>query len=197
MELKEVKILLQRYFDGESSPEEEKALTEYFSSDKVADELRQYIRFFGGIAELTQNSTNTAIEDNIMDYIIKQEKINKERNIGLWRVVTGIAASIIILFGSLLIYEAQKKPFEDTFKNPDQAYLYAVKTLQYVSEEYNAGLAQIAIAGKFNQTFDQLYHVGLVLNKAQEPLAESLNSIRKGMDITENLQKQNQLTKNE
>ena len=102
METKEVKQLLQRYFNGESSDADEQQLEAYFRSEDVANELKEYTEFFGGIAELTSVNDDTALEEDIMDYILENEHREKTKFRKMWQTVTGVAATIIIVLGGFL-----------------------------------------------------------------------------------------------
>lgn len=46
MTVEKIKILLEKYFEGETSLEEEMLLSEYFNSSEVASELKQYQSLF-------------------------------------------------------------------------------------------------------------------------------------------------------
>jgi len=195
MDTKEIKTLLKRYFNGESTKEEEKILEGYFSFGDVADELKEYSGFFGGLAELSAYEPEGNIEDDVMDFILEQEYREKKKYRELWRTVTAIAASIIIILGGVLIYEQQKQPFKDTYSDPAEAYLQAKKTLEYISAKYNIGVDQLSNAVIFNEAIEQLDKVD-ILRKAPAPLQEGVKTINKGFNEFD-LEKYSQLTKNE
>lgn len=176
MDTKEIKVLLQQFFDGETTEQDEKILYGYFRSGEVADELKHYTTFFGGISELAARNGEHRIEEEIMDKILENENREKTTYRRMWRMVTGIAASIIIVLGSFLIYEQQQKPFRDTFDDPDQAYAYATQTLQYVSSKYNKGLAALS-------EFEKLQEGTTDLKKGIEPVNTFFEGI--GKKITE------------
>ena len=90
----------------------------------------------------------------------------------MWKMVTGIAASIIIVLGGFLFYQQKQKPFDDTFENPEQAYAYAQQTLQFVSGKYNKGIAGLS-------NFEKL-------QKADEPIKKGIAPVN---EFFENLQK--------
>ncbi len=151
MKTKEIKDLLQLYFEGKTSLEEEKTLEAYFQSDDVADELKEYTGFFGGISELTNVTGEATIEEDVMDYILENEHLEKTKYRSMWRMVTGVAASVILILGGMLLYEQQQKPFKDTYKDPEKAYAVAEQTLEFVSSKYNKGLAELANFEKLQQ----------------------------------------------
>lgn len=172
MKTKEVKDLLQLYFEGESTLDEEKRLEAYFQSESVADELKEYAEFFGGISELTAVAGESTIEDDVMDFILENEHQEKTKYRSMWKIVTGVAASIIIVLGGVLMYEQQQKPFKDTFDDPEKAYAYAEQTLKFVSSKYNKGLAELS-------NFEKLQDGSTELQKGLRPVNEFYADIEK------------------
>lgn len=187
MEIKELKILLQRYFSGETSAEEEKSLANYFTNGDVAAELQEYTGLFAGLDELVSQSKEAGFGDEIMDYIIEHENSEKNRYRSLWKTVTGVAAAVILALGSLLIYEQQRNSFDDTFTNQADAYAYAQKTLQFVEAKYNTGVKQLSKTKKYNETIAELRKFGAV-NQGQKPLAIGLNAVNKGFNEIKNIE---------
>ncbi len=172
MELKEIQQLLQRYFKGESTEAEETKLATYFGSGNVAEEVAEYAEFFGGVSELSNVADDSRIEDDVMNFILENEHREKTKYRSMWKMVTGIAASIIIVLGGFLFYQEQQKPFEDSFENPDEALAYATKTLSFVSGKYNKGLAQ------FSQ-FDKLRKANNPVKKSTAPIVEFYKGIER------------------
>ncbi len=172
METNKIAKLLQTYFNGESTIEEERALENYFKSGKVAEEFQEYTPFFNGISELANVSGVQNIEEEIMDFILENENREKTRYRWLWKTVTGIAASVIIILGGFLFYQQQQQPFKDTFDDPEEAYAYALQTLQYVSGKYNKGLAGLS-------GFYKLQKASQPIRKATAPVNEFYNALEK------------------
>lgn len=171
METTKIKALLQKYFEGETSPAEEKVIENYFNGGKVNSSLQEYAQFFEGISKLAGNNRDRALESDIMDYILENETKEKSKYRWLWQAVTGVAASVIIILGGFLYYQ-QQKSFDDTFKDPDEAYAYAVKTLGYVSGKYNKGLAGLS-------KFDKLQKATEPIKKGFAPVNEFYQTIEK------------------
>jgi hypothetical protein len=172
METKEIKQLLQRYFNGESTRAEERLLENYFQSGKVADDLEDYTGFFSGISVLANSGRDEELEGEIMDFIRKNEPKEKPKTRWLWQMVTGIAASVIIVVGGVLFYQHENEPFEDTFDNPEIAYAYAEQTLGYVSAKYNKGISALT-------SFNKLETAAEPLQKGVKPVNEYLELIEK------------------
>ena len=172
MKTAEVKILLQRYFEGESTEAEERQLEAYFRGSEVSAEVAEYAEFFGGISELAELADDPTIEEDVMDYILENEHREKTHYRSMWKVVTGIAASIIIVLGGFLFYQEQQRPFKDSFDNPEEAMAYATETLQYVSGKYNKGLAQLS-------NFEKLHKASQPVKKGTAPVVGFYEEIKK------------------
>lgn len=172
METKKIAELLQAFFNGESTVEEERTLETYFKSGNVAEEFREYEGFFNGISELANVVDDRNIEEEVMDYILENENRERTRYRWLWQTVTGIAASIIVILGGFLYYQQQQKPFDDTFKDPKEAYVYAQQTLHFVSGKYNKGLAGLS-------NFEKLQKASQPIKKATAPVNEFYNALEK------------------
>jgi hypothetical protein len=172
METKEVKVLLQRYFNGESTIEEERKLENYFQSEKVDEELEEYAEFFGGITELSNTVDDSTIEDDVMNHILENESQDKKKYRWLWQTVTGIAASIIIVIGGLLFYQQNNQNIEDSFENPEVAYAVAEDALEYMSAKYNKGLAELS-------NFDKLQTASKPLRKGVQPVNEFYSNLER------------------
>ncbi len=171
-ETQEILRLLQSYFDGNSTEADEKTLEAYFQSGEVAEELAEYKEFFGGVSELAAAHDDADIEDEIMDYILENEHQEKTKYRSMWKMVTGIAASVIIVLGGFLLYQGNQKPFDDTFDNPEDAYAYASKTLEFVSGKYHEGMAGLS-------NFDKLRIANDPVKKGTAPIVEFYDNLKK------------------
>lgn len=183
MKTNEVKILLQRYFDAETSADEERLLEAYFRENSVEKELEPYQVLFRGMGELGSESRDEAWEAEIMHHLLEQETAPQKNSRRLWYNLSGIAASLLIVLGGVLFYQQRQHPFRDSFSDPEAAVAYAQETLQFISSKYNKGLAQLTPISK--------------LESAARPLENSLKTINKGFSEFENVQHLNQLSKNE
>ncbi len=179
MDLKEIKQKLHLYFDGQSTEQDDRELMNYFSSGNVADELKQYSEFFGGLSELSEKR-DEQLEEEIMDFILENEFREKTRYRWLWQTVTGVAAVLMIALLAINFNQNQYK-WEDTYSDPNQAYAEASKTLQYVAGKYQKGLAQLQPVQK--------------VSTAKKPLKTGLNILQKGFEEVENIEKINKKLK--
>ncbi len=178
MKMKEINRLLQRYFNGESTGKEEQELIEYFSSEeKIAPELKPYREFFSGLSDLKKPEDVFFDGEAVMDHILEKESNDKSKYRWLWRTVTGIAASVILVVGGMLLFHQQEHPYNDTFDDPGKARTVAVNTLEYVSAKYQKGLAGL-------DHFDKL-------ETASEPLKKGIKPVNDFFENVEKIKQQN------
>jgi hypothetical protein len=163
MELQRINILLQKYFEAESTLEEENELITYFSSGEVDENLKMYIPMFSGIGNLSTEEDKD-LSNELMDYILESEHKEKVKYRWMWQMVTGIAASVIVVMLSVNYYNSRTQ-WKDTFTDPQQAYATASKTLDFVAGKYNQGLAQLKPIGKIENAIDPLNSGIGILNK--------------------------------
>jgi hypothetical protein len=181
MESQKINILLQKYFDAETTIDEENELINYFSSEEVDESLKMYVPMFSGMKELSVDE-NPDLGDDLMNYILESEHKEKLRYRWMWQIVTGVAASVILVMLAVNFYSSGNQ-WNDTFKDPDQAYAEASKTLEFVAGKYNQGLAQLRPIGK--------------IERAVSPLNSGMSKINKGIEQMNEIEKLNQKLKKE
>lgn len=147
-----IRHLLEKYYNGETDVNEEKILEDYFMHDEVSAEFSVDKEVFCHLAEMKENDEITVpvgmekrISDNI-DMWEKQSKANKLRYYTLYRYVSGIAAAVVILIGISVFMSKNHDDsavMQDTFDNPQEAYMATENALQLFAEAFNKGDAQI------------------------------------------------------
>lgn len=147
-----IRHLLEKYYSGETDVNEEKILEDYFMHDEVSAEFSVDKEVFCRLAEIKENDEPTVpegmdkrISDNI-DMWEKQSKADKPRYYTLYRYVSGIAAAAVILICiSVFMPKNQDDSavMQDTFDNPQEAYMATENALQLFAEAFNKGDAQI------------------------------------------------------
>jgi hypothetical protein len=165
MRTQEAKALLQKYFDGLTSLEEEKILKGFFLQEDLPEEFKPYKKWFTGIGTTLLIPEPESIEKEMLSMIKGRQTAVRFLNRRFLVAISGIAASVIIVAGSMLYYLRQPD-YRDTFSNQEEAVQYAEKTLAFVSAEYNKGLAALAPVSR--------------LQGGQQKLGKSMKTIRKG-----------------
>jgi len=139
MEHNNIEKIIEKYFDGNTTLQEEQSLRSYFQQNEVAPQLEVYRSYFG--------------------YLDQEKKPQFEKQIRLPQKNTkkyswSLVAAIVIISGISLIYENQKTTYEDlgTFDDPELAIQETQKALQLVSKHLNKGMEQTKHLETFNQS---------------------------------------------
>lgn len=146
MELNRIEKLLEKYFQAETSLAEEQELKNYFASDDVAPNMKQYKSLFACFSE--------AKNEELTKEIVVQSK--KRSTIWL-----SIAASITILLGvgvfSYLNMETKEKGELGTYDDPEVAFRETQKALKMVSENVNVGIKSVEYVNEYQESRNLIF----------------------------------------
>ncbi len=143
MDSNQVRILLEKYWQGETSVVEESRLKAYFRSDDVAEELEQYRALFQFFDAEALIKFHPVLK-------IPTRKSNTFRILSsAW--VRGAAAAVILALGIyFFMIPGQENigmrdvTYIDTYESPELAYEEAKKALFYLSGKMNKGVSTAA-----------------------------------------------------
>jgi len=140
MEFSKIEILIEKYFEGQTSIVEENQLKDYFSSPNVAQHLEQYKSLFGYF--------NKAKEQELKQEIHLQT--NK-------RTVTwlSIAASIVVLLGvGVYTYFNTNSSNLDlgTYDTPEEAFVATQQALNLLSNNVNVGIKSVEYVQEYENS---------------------------------------------
>ncbi|MDX9694435.1 MAG: hypothetical protein RBT49_01470 [Bacteroidales bacterium] len=171
MKKQEMKSLLEKYFNGETSTEEEKKILAYFSGNDIDPELNAEKVYFNFLEnEKKQLLAQEDISEKIWETIEKSDKkptINLNQFTKFSKVILAIAAGIVITIVSVTLikfeYSSKKdnQLFSDTYKDPEIAYQEAKKAMLFISEKLNKGTDPMQSLKSFNEGTENL---GLIDN---------------------------------
>ncbi len=117
MNIPEIEILLAKYFEGQTSLEEESVLHRYFSESEVPEHLQADRDLFLGLAaEKTRETIHVDFEKDILG-VVEETEIAKTEKRAIpqslyW--ISGIAASLILLIASYFFL--QSNSMQDTYR---------------------------------------------------------------------------------
>lgn len=133
MEFNKVEILLEKYFQGETSIAEEKELRNYFSSQDVAPHLEQYKAMFGFFIQAKQQE------------YAKEFPQSTQKTKFKW---LSIAATVAVLLGLVTFYmiDNEAPRVQDqlgTYNDPQKAFQETQKALALISSHVNVGIESV------------------------------------------------------
>ena len=172
--IEKVREMLERFYRGETSLEEERWLQDYLSSATVPEDLLADRELFMAFEEKDDAiPIPRDLNEKILNTIDREEKGNlRTRRISLYSI-SGLAAGLLALIAVYVFFLRTDTPLllsarqnVDTYEDPMDAYQEAKKTLAYVSGKLNTGTSEIR-------------HMQQVTKTTADPL-KSLSKINKG-----------------
>lgn len=145
MEPHNIDNLITKYFEGETSLQEENILKEYFSNGIVEPHLETYKPLFTFIKS----------EKEVKSTALSMPKKHKKRN--NWVAIS--AAVCLFSLGMLWIYDAQVNQIEpeESIQDPELAYQETKKALLLVSENLNKGMNKTVYLSEFNKSKNLIF----------------------------------------
>jgi hypothetical protein len=145
MNLHEIEKLLEKYFEGETSLSEEKQLRDFFASGNVPERWKNLEGYFSFIIREQDQQIDDIEFDNKVMSALKGNKlapiVDLHRPWIYW--IAGIAAGLLILMAVFVKFDPFSRKIEDTYKDPQTAYLEARKILLFVSAKFNKGTSSL------------------------------------------------------
>lgn len=139
MRKEEIKRLLERYYNAESTDTEEQILKDFFLKEIVPDELlndKHIFDYFRHSSALPEPSAD--FQTRILSALDGEEKTRLFRTRRILLSVSGIAAAIAIIAGAYFFLKNPAEP-RDTYSDPAIAYAETMKILYGVSYKLNQG----------------------------------------------------------
>ena len=140
MTIEQIKSLLARFYEGQTTPEEERLLADFFHREDVPEELQEDKQLFLMLAQISDQEMPTDIAEEITAFVnnLGQTNIqpliseNKQRKGVIFRLKTPpkmwyrAAATVAILLaigGGVLFHQRTytTDPFRDTCSTPEEA----------------------------------------------------------------------------
>ena len=148
MALDRIEILIEKYFEGETSIAEEKELKAYFSSSDVAQHLEQYKPVFGYFSQAKQEQFTASIP-------LKSGK--KQKRLA-W---LSVAASVVVMLGiGFFAYQNTSEPNQENLgviDDPEIAFRETQKALALISKHVNAGIESVNYLGEYQQSKNKIF----------------------------------------
>ena len=181
MSEEELKRLIEKYYSGESTEEEEGILRAYFIENsappgyEAEKEILSFLMEAGDVPE-----PSAGFEARIIKAVDSSDE--KELSSRVRRILvplTGIAAGLLILAGSYFFF-TNRIESEDTYTDPEIAYAETMKILMNVSSQINQGKQSLKPVGKINKmkvkSFGSINKSAILVQKNLKSLGYLRNS---------------------
>lgn len=171
MKITEINNLLEDFYEGKTTLEQEKELLSFFNSDQLPEELKDEQSMFLSCFQLENISVPEGLKDKL-ELLIDTEALNESSSNNIfqdepvmrvlspetappksrtkiiqssWFRYATIAASIVLIFTiSFYSYKSNMTvKLADTYTNPTDAYLETQRALTLVAQNLNTGFVQL------------------------------------------------------
>jgi len=182
MKEEELKRLTARYYNGESTEEEERSLRDFFRSNDVPNGYEAEKTIFGFYDESeSMPEPSIDFEARILAGIDASEKQWGTQNSKRYLIpLISAAAGLLLLAGSYFFF-INRTESGDTFSDPAIAYAETIKILRDVSSRMNHSAQALEPVGKMNE----------VTKKGFETISKSTRLVEKNLKSLTYLQKTN------
>ena len=139
MESKIIEALLEQYYNGETSLEEEQRLKEFFAQQDIPVHLEHEQEMYRFYATARQERTELDINEQLFKTGKEAGRIIPLRRLRVW---PALAASIFIMMGAGMYFNnsvVKKGSIYGTYSNPELAYAETQRALLLISEKLNKG----------------------------------------------------------
>jgi len=184
MNKEEIKRLLEKYYNAETSEEEELTVSRFFSQEQIPDEFskeKEIFLYYHQLSEIPDPSEG--FEQRILAAAgLDDYKISKSVNRGILLSLTGIAAGLFILIGSNFFLIRKSEP-HDTFTDPEIAYAETLKILYDVSVRLNSGTQALEPVSRLQEVTVKSLSAIKRPGKIIEDKLKPLDQINKAIEI--------------
>jgi hypothetical protein len=152
MNEEELKRLMEKYYNGESTEEDERALRDYFGKNNIPDDYDAEKVIFSYYIDSADVPEPTAgFETRIQEGINAAERERRSFIIRKYLLpILSTAAGLLILTGLYFLF-IRRPEIRDTFTDPELAYTETMKILRDVSSQLNIGAQVLEPVGKINE----------------------------------------------
>lgn len=143
-----IQAILEKFYRGETSLDEEKSLAAFFEQENLPESFAADKKLF---AALRQDVTETPVGlsakiETLIDSFETEKTEKKATRVRPIYWAMGVAASLALVFGVSQFSNHQKSEqplLADTYKNPDDAYQATLNALQLFSHNFSKGSQSI------------------------------------------------------
>jgi hypothetical protein len=179
MNEEELKRLIQKYYSGDSTEEEENSLRVFFRQPDIPrgyEAEKVIFGYYDDSATIPEPSHD--FEAQILAAIDASEKKSGRRRFIIPMI--SAAASVLILFGAYFFFTGKTRPL-DTYSDPRIAYLETVKILHDISVQMNHGTKTLEPVGKLNEIRNKSF---TPINQSKRIVEKKLQTLQKSIDLT-------------
>jgi hypothetical protein len=173
MDLDKIDSLLQKYWNAETSLEEEQQLREFFAREPVPENLKETASLF----RYFEQQKRLGVDDLAFDRELKKKlkPAGKVINLSMTQVARIAAGLFVVVAATFFVRQEIKKAYpdeptaeEDTYSDPKVAFEETKKALMMISKSFNKAQKEASKINVFNEATDKMHEKPVADEKAVE-----------------------------
>ena len=162
MDFNKIERLLERYWEGETSLEEEQVLRDFFDHPEVPGKWKSEQVLFQYFTEQRKVDLDELFDEKVMAQVEEAPDISRGKVRKLFYDLVRVAAVGLILVTATYFVreqylEQKDDPYMvDTFENPKEAFEETKKALLMISKNFNKGRKEAKKVGAFNDAQEKV-----------------------------------------
>lgn len=158
-----INTLLKKYYDGETTREEEKLLRDKLKSIHQDNDEQLLNIQFQVLDEMKKDSLSLDFEQKLKNSLYAERTIKKSK---MSYYLSGVAAVIAIIAVSTMLFFSNGGDFdEDTYQDPQKAYNATKIALTAVSANLNKGLKEVSKVKRINTEITKVKNLNSIFVK--------------------------------
>ena len=147
MELAKIESLLEQYFEGNTTLEQEAQLAQYFATADLPDHLAPYKDLFAGFGYMRQQKSEKT-------FVVPQEK----RRNPIWGYAAAAVIGVLLSVGIFMNNSADDSPtLTAEQQEAVEAFEQAKKALEMISGNLNDCIEGMAYLNEFDKAAEQIF----------------------------------------
>ena len=141
-----IEQLLSAFYEGNTTPDEEEVLLEYFNNNEINEKFHADRELFNALHDASRIPFPEGVSERLEHAIDKHITKKSASKIRILYISIVSAAAVILLCISLFFITDKRSHSDfiaDTFTNPEEAALAAEQALLFVSSKLNQGLSPL------------------------------------------------------
>lgn len=154
MDYNQLEALIKKYWDCETSLEEEERLREWFRTHEVPERFKETARLFSYFDEQKQKATGEHFDKQI----VKKLNSPKGKTVSLWQTSLRIAAGIAVVAAAIFFVreEIQNKPDMTAIEDPQKALEETKKAFMLISKGFSTAEEHAKKINVLNEAEDKV-----------------------------------------
>lgn len=170
MDLDRINDLLQKYWNAETSLEEEEQLRAFFAKEPVPENLKETASLF----RYFEQQKRLGVDDLAFDRELKKKlkPAGKMINFSFVQIARIAAGLLVVVAATFFVRQEIKKAYpdepEDTYDDPKVAFEETKKALMMISKSFNKAQKEASKINVFNEATDKMHEKPVADEKDEE-----------------------------